>query len=60
MLISTAPAKVFPNPEAAQKAIDALCDPDWSYKIVLDPEGSGKAIVKIYDEENHFVADLNF
>ena len=59
-LISNGPARVFNCVASARAHIALLDDPDWTYKVIPDPKGTGKAIVKIYDEEGYFVADLNF
>ena len=41
------------------KILKAGDDDNWEYRVVPDPKGSGKAIIKIYDEENKFVGDLS-
>jgi hypothetical protein len=30
----------------------------WTYVVSVAPNGSGKAIIKIYDEDGEFVANL--
>jgi hypothetical protein len=44
------PHVVFPTVEAAQAAAEALDDgEDFVYAVVIDPTGTGKAIVAVYD-----------
>jgi len=52
---------VFPNADAAAEvaAKNAAGDDDgWSYRVKVDPKGSGRAVIEIYDEDNFFVGNL--
>jgi hypothetical protein len=53
------PHRLF-TPEAAEKAASELKegDPDWDYRPVHDPAGTGLSFVEIFDEEGEFVARL--
>lgn len=31
-------------------------DPDWDYKVIHDPKGTGYSFIEIYDEDGEFVA----
>jgi hypothetical protein len=33
-------------------------DKDWDYKVKLDPQGSGRAVIEAYDEHGEFVSLL--
>lgn len=52
---------VFATVAEAKAVADTMSadDPDWTYTIVPDPKGTGKAIVKIYDEDAYFVANVS-
>jgi hypothetical protein len=54
------PHTVYPTVEAAEAiaAANAADDDGWEYRVVPDPQGSGKAIIKIYDEAGEFVGNL--
>lgn len=57
--ILNAPHTVFASVAAAQKIADAAgADDDFTYEVVADPKGSGKAIIKVYDENHAFVGNL--
>lgn len=51
---------VFPTVAAAEAvaAQNAAEDDDWEYRVVPDPQGSGRAIIKIFDEDKLFVGNL--
>ena len=53
--------KVYQTVAAAQDVADELNAEDedgWTYKVVADPKGTGKAIIKIFDEAGEFVGNL--
>jgi hypothetical protein len=33
----------------------AKSDPDWEYRVVNDPKGTGYSFIEIYDEDGEFV-----
>lgn len=50
---------IFGSAEAAQKIVDANAGDDgWRFEVSVDPKGSGRAVVKVYDETGEFVANL--
>ena len=50
--------KIFPTVAAAE-AVLPEDDEDLTYKIVPDPQGSGRAVIKVYDTETgNFIANL--
>lgn len=62
MLITNQPHTIFPTLAKAQE-IASLNNADevefgWRYDAVADPSGSGRAIVRVYDEAGIFVANL--
>jgi len=61
LTIGRDPALIFPTVEKAEKAAKALKegDPDWDYRVMPDPKGSGRAIIHIYDEAGDFVGVLS-
>jgi hypothetical protein len=52
--------RIFNTADAAQKIADANNeDADgWEYKVIVDPQGSGRAVIKIYDEDGEFLGNL--
>lgn len=44
--------KLF-TPEAAEAAAEELRqgDPDWEYRVVHDPKGTGYSFIEIFDED---------
>lgn len=47
--------------EAAASAVAASMqagDDDWTYKVIPDPKGSGRAIIAMYDEAGEFVENV--
>ena len=48
--------KLF-NPEEAEIKAAELRDgdPDWSYRVVHDPKGTGYSFIEVYDENGEFV-----
>lgn len=60
MLLQITPT-VYPTAAAAQAVADANAAHDedgWAYKVVLDPTGTGKALVQVYDEEGGLLGPL--
>jgi len=54
------PAKIYasaPKAEEAANLIRSGEDEGWEYRVIPDPKGSGKAIIKVYDEDGEFVGD---
>ena len=50
---------VYNTREEADLQVDffnRVVDDDWSYIVVADPKGSGRCIIKAYDETGSFVA----
>lgn len=35
-------------------------DPDWAYIVSVDPKGSGRALIKIYDENGAFISNFGY
>ena len=59
--IISQPYRIFNSVEEANIEADKLnADPedDWEYRVVPDPKGSGRALIKIYDEDGEFVENL--
>lgn len=48
----TAPAKIYNTAEDAEAAAAELNrnDPDWGYRVMTDPKGSGRAIIHIFED----------
>jgi hypothetical protein len=58
ILITNQPYKIFPTVAAAE-AVLPEDDEDLRYEIVPDPQGSGRAVIKVYDAETgDFIANL--
>jgi hypothetical protein len=58
MMMNNAPAKVF-NSEAEAQAVVALLmedDGDFVFKVDVSPNGSGKAIILVIDEDGLEIA----
>jgi hypothetical protein len=51
---------VYPTAEHADEAVAYLQtdDNDWDYLVVLDPKGTGKAVIAVFDEEHHYLGLL--
>ena len=53
------PHHVYPTVTAASAAVvkAAAVDPDddFTYEIVADPKGTGKAIIKVYDADGAYL-----
>jgi hypothetical protein len=51
---------VYPTAEHADEAVSYLQagDNDWDYLVVLDPKGTGKAVIAVFDEEHHYLGLL--
>ena len=52
---------IFNSEEEARSVADPLNEGDqdgWTYKVSVDPKGSGRAFIIIYDEDGDFVANL--
>ena len=58
--IDNSPPTVFKSAEAAEAAArEFLSDDDeWTFRVVVDPKGSGRAHVVIVDEDGFDVAKL--
>ena len=43
---------------AAEKAAKELkaSDPEWDYRVVHDPKGTGYSFIEVFDEDGEFVA----
>ncbi len=50
---------IYQDANAASVAASSMQagDDDWTYKVVVDPKGSGRAVVAIHDEDGVFVAN---
>ncbi len=60
MLITNQPHTIYNTVAAATVVADANnADSDgWEYVVVPDPKGSGRAIIKVYDEDGKFLDNL--
>ena len=57
--ISDAPARIFDTKSDAESVIVQLAKGEldgWTYKVRMDPAGSGRYLVDIFDEEGEFVS----
>ena len=54
------PARIFASAAAAESVAASMRsdDDDWSYVVVVDPKGSGRAIVTILDETGERVGSV--
>lgn len=54
------PHRIFNTKVDAEKVAAALKsdDPYWTYEVSVDPSGSGRALINIYDEDGLFVRKL--
>jgi len=52
------PHTIFPTVATAEKVAEANNGNDWTYRVVADPSGSGRAIIEIYDEEGEKIGLL--
>ena len=62
MLTIKNPARIYTSVAKANEAAKILKagdDDNWEYRVIPDPKGSGRAIIKIYDEDDNFVCDLS-
>ncbi len=57
LLLCDLPARVFNTVEIAQNFADSINDDEWDYKVIPDPKGSGRAIIKVYDEDGEFISN---
>ncbi len=58
MLITNQPHRIY-NTIATAVAAENNADADgWNYVVVPDPKGSGRAIIKVYDEDGEFLDNL--
>lgn len=60
-LICNRPAIVYPTKEKAQEAADLLADGEtegWIYVVKVDPRGSGKAVIEVYDDDGEFAGHI--
>jgi hypothetical protein len=54
MLIRSTTHKIFTDAAAAEALLSQMeidADDDWSYVVVVDPNGSGRAVIEIRDED---------
>jgi hypothetical protein len=59
MLINDPVYTIFASAEAAQKIVDAnAADDGWRFEVSVDPKGSGRAVVKVYDDTGEFLGNL--
>lgn len=51
---------IYPTVEMAEKVATVLKanDEDWDYKVIPSPNGNGKAVIKVYDEDGIFLANF--
>ena len=58
-LISNRPATLF-SPEDAESNAQILQDgdPDWTYKAVHDPKGTGLSFIEVFDEDEEFIGKM--
>lgn len=51
---------IFPSQAKAEEAAAQLRaeDQEWEYLVDVDPNGSGRALVKVYDEAGEFLHNL--
>lgn len=48
--------KLFNPKDAEDKAVELNAgDPDWDYRVVHDPKGTGFSFIEVYDEDGEFV-----
>jgi len=60
-LLTNDPPQVFQTLAAAEAAAAQLAqgeDEGWTYQVVPDPKGSGRCIIKVYDEDGEFISNL--
>lgn len=56
-LLDTTP-KAFEPEEAERIAKELqLSDPEWTYKVIHDPKGTGWSYIEIFDDEGFFVGE---
>lgn len=49
-------SKLFTPADAEAKAAELKAgDPDWDYRVVHDPKGTGWSFIEVYDEDGEFV-----
>ncbi|MFA7331981.1 MAG: hypothetical protein WC326_13005 [Candidatus Delongbacteria bacterium] len=61
LLLTNAPTWVFLTEAEAEKAATDLGKGEaegWTYTVVPDPIGSGRCIIKVYDENGEFISNL--
>ena len=57
-MLRDSPAKIYVSESAAGKVANALLEADedgWSYAVISDPSGSGRATIRIDDEHGEEV-----
>ena len=59
MMLNNRPANLY-NPEEAEAKAQMLqeLDPDWTYKTVHDPKGTGLSFIEVHDEDGELVGKL--
>ena len=59
-LIIGKPPKIYSTIDEAIKAAEQLncnTNDDWEYLVSIDPNGSGRAIIQIFDENREYVGE---
>jgi hypothetical protein len=59
MLTLNMTPKTFSPDDAEAKAAELnASDPDWTYRAIHDPKGTGYSLIGVYDEEGEFIAKV--
>ena len=58
MIINTTPSLFTKDKAIAVAGEMQAGDPDWTYKPVHDPKGTGYSFIEIYDEDGEFVGKV--
>jgi hypothetical protein len=59
-LLTNAPPRVFTTKDQAEAAAAQMAqgeDEGWTYRVIPDPKGSGRCIIKVYDKDGEFVSN---
>jgi hypothetical protein len=49
--------KLFPRNEVDAVANELKAgDPDWDYRVIHDPKGTGLSFIEVYDEDGEYVS----
>lgn len=60
-LLTNDPPRIFNTQAQAEAAATQLAqgeDEGWTYRVIPDPKGSGRCIIKAYDEDGQFISNL--